>query len=80
MSKEIVIKAERSYGVRIGASYAESVIDFADKRERVAVVYSESMKESIPKFSAGPTEFFYFGIPDGEAVKVHTPSRWCGIG
>ena len=82
MSKEIVIKAERSYGVRIGASYAESVIDFADKRERVAVVYSESMKESIPKFSAHQTEFFYFGIPDGEAAKSsHTLTmvwNWLG--
>ena len=82
MSREITIQAERSYGVHIGAPYAESVKNFAKDRDRVAVVYSETMKESIPKFTADATEFFYFGIPDGEGAKnsatLVTVWNWLG--
>jgi 3-dehydroquinate synthase len=35
----------------------------------VAIVFSESMKERIPTFDSGDSEFFYLPIPDGEAGK-----------
>lgn len=82
MSKVMTIKAERSYGIHIGVSYAREVTEFARDRDRVAVVYSESMKTAIPQFSAEQTEFFYFSIPDGEAAKnIETLSKvWNWLG
>ena len=67
--KKIAITSERSYEVEIGRSYLEASIEIAQGRERVAVIYSEAMKEQIPTFDFGGAEAFYFGIPDGEAGK-----------
>lgn len=67
--KKIAITSERSYEVEIGRSYLEALIEIAQGRERVAVIYSEAMKEQIPTFDFGGAEAFYFGIPDGEAGK-----------
>jgi 3-dehydroquinate synthase len=67
--KKIAITSERSYEVEIGRSYLEALIEIAQGRERVAVIYSEAMKEQIPTFDFGGAEAFYFGIADGEAGK-----------
>ena len=67
--KKIAITSERSYEVEIGRSYLEALIEIAQGRERIAVIYSEAMKEQIPTFDFGGAEAFYFGIPDGEAGK-----------
>jgi 3-dehydroquinate synthase len=67
--KKIAITSERSYEVEIGRSYLEALHEIAQGRERVAVIYSEAMKEQIPTFDFGGAEAFYFGIPDGEAGK-----------
>ena len=80
--KEISIKAERMYKVLIGAKTISAVVDFAQEREKVAVIFSQSMKDRIPKFVAGDSEFFYFEIPDGEAGKsaatLHKVWDWLG--
>ena len=60
--KEISIKAERMYKVLIGAETISAVVNFAQEREKVAVIFSQSMKDRIPKFVAGDSEFFYFEI------------------
>ena len=67
--KKIAITSERSYEVEIGGSYLEALHEIAQGRERVAVIYSEAMKEQIPTVDFGGAEAFYFGIPDGEAGK-----------
>ena len=67
--KKIAITSERSYEVEIGGSYLEALHEITQGRERVAVIYSELMKEQIPTFDLGGAEAFYFGIPDGEAGK-----------
>lgn len=67
--KKIAVTSERSYEVEIGRSYLEALVEIAQDRERVAVIYSEAMKEQIPTFDFGGAEAFYFGIPDGEAGK-----------
>mgnify|MGYP000421262701 CR=1 FL=1 len=67
--KKIAVTSERSYEVEIGRSYLEALIEIAQGRERVAVIYSEAMKEQIPTFDFGGAEAFYFGIADGEAGK-----------
>ena len=67
--KKIAITSERSYEVEIGRDYLAAIDEVTESRERVAVIYSETMKDSIPEFNSMGAEFFYFGIPDGEAGK-----------
>ncbi len=67
--KRIAISAERNYEVEIAHGYREVIEDAAKNRERIAIIYSDSMKELIPPFEFEGAEFFYFGIPDGEAGK-----------
>ena len=80
--KKIAITSERSYEVEIGGSYLEALHEIAQGRERVAVIYSEAMKEQIPTFDFGGAEAFYFGIPDGEAGKSvrNLESIWNWLG
>ena len=67
--KAIHVSADREYDVLIDISYQEAVRDLAQGRTRVAIVFSQDMKERIPTFNAGDSEFFYFPIPDGETGK-----------
>jgi 3-dehydroquinate synthase len=80
--KKIAITSERSYEVEIGRDYLAAIDEVTENRERVAVIYSETMKDFIPKFNSHGAEFFYFGIPDGEAGKsVRTlESIWNWLG
>jgi 3-dehydroquinate synthase len=80
--KKIAITSERSYEVEIGRDYLVAIDEVTENRERVAVIYSETMKDFIPKFNSHGAEFFYFGIPDGEAGKsVRTlESIWNWLG
>ena len=63
------MSADREYDVLIDADYLGALSDRAQGRARVAVVFSESMKDRIPQLEAGDCEFFYLPIPDGEAGK-----------
>lgn len=67
--KKIHVSADREYDVAIDISYHEALSNLAQGRTRVAIIFSQDMKDRIPTFSAGDTEFFYFPIPDGEAGK-----------
>jgi 3-dehydroquinate synthase len=67
--KTIHVSADREYDVLIDADFITSLADLSSNRTRVAVVFSESMKNRIPTFESGDTEFFYLPIPDGEAGK-----------
>jgi 3-dehydroquinate synthase len=67
--KRIDIRAERDYSVLVDTPYLQALAPHFKKRERVAVIFSESMKSSIPQFDAQDSEIFYFGIPDSEKGK-----------
>jgi 3-dehydroquinate synthase len=67
--KKIHVSADREYDVLINVDYLTALIDRSQGRARVAVVFSESMKDRIPQLEAGDCEFFYLPIPDGEAGK-----------
>ena len=65
----IKVSAERSYEVLVDINYSQEISKLANSRSRVAVVFSEAMKERIPSFESGDTEFIYLPIPDGEQGK-----------
>ena len=65
----IKVSAERSYEVLLDINYSQEISKLANSRSRVAVVFSEAMKERIPSFESGDTEFIYLPIPDGEQGK-----------
>lgn len=67
--KKIHISADREYDVVIDVDARTSIEAISSTRSRVAVFFSESMRDSIPQFVALDAEFFYFPIPDGEAGK-----------
>jgi len=67
--KKIHISADREYDVCIDVDFTTELVELAKNRARVAIVFSESMKERIPTFDGGDSEFFYLPIPDGEAGK-----------
>jgi 3-dehydroquinate synthase len=55
--------------VLVDTPYLQALAPHFKKRERVAVIFSESMKSSIPQIDAQDSEVFYFGIPDSEKGK-----------
>lgn len=67
--RQIQVKAEREYNAFIDVDFHAQLPTFVQNRARVAIIFSEAMRDRIPKFEAGDTEFFYFPIPDGEAGK-----------
>jgi 3-dehydroquinate synthase len=67
--KKIHVSADREYEVLVDVEYKSELIELAKDRTRVAIVFSESMKDRVPTFDSGDTEFVYLPIPDGEAGK-----------
>ena len=67
--KKIHVSADREYDVLIDVDYLVALSERAQGYARVAVVFSESMKDRIPQLEAGDCEFFYLPIPDGETGK-----------
>ena len=67
--KKIHISADHEYDVVIGADFLAELKVLTHDRARVAVIFSEAMKDRIPQFDSGDTEFLYFPVPDGEAGK-----------
>jgi len=67
--KRIDVRAERDYSVLVDAPYLQALAPHFKKRERVAVIFSDSMKSTIPQIDAQDAEVFYFGIPDSEKGK-----------
>jgi 3-dehydroquinate synthase len=68
--RKIHITADREYDIVIGSDYLTELNDLTSGRARVAVIFSASMKDRIPQFESGDSEFFYLPIPDGEAGKT----------
>ena len=67
--RKIHITADREYDIVIGSDYLTELNDLSRSRARVAIIFSEAMKDRIPQFDSGDTEFVYLPIPDGEAGK-----------
>jgi len=67
--KTIEVRAERTYKVLIDTPYLQALVPHLSQRERIAVIFSESMKSSIPTFSSQEAEVFYFSVPDSEEAK-----------
>ena len=67
--KVIHVSSDREYDVCIDIDFNAELVKHFQGRTRVAVLFSEAMRENIPSFESGETEFFYFPIPDGEAGK-----------
>ena len=67
--RKIHITADREYDIVIGSDYLTQLNDLTRGRARVAIIFSEAMKDRIPQFDSGDTEFVYLPIPDGEAGK-----------
>ena len=65
----IEVGSERTYPVRIDVDYQEELTRLFQGRQRVAVFFSESMKQSIPQFESNDAEIFFFPLPDSEEAK-----------
>ena len=80
--RTIEVRAEQSYNVYVGCSYAERLTELAANRARVAIIHSGSMQDRIPEFNFGDSELFYFPVPDGEEGKsVSTLQKlWSWLG
>ncbi|CAN2201097.1 AroB 3-dehydroquinate synthetase [Candidatus Nanopelagicaceae bacterium] len=70
--KRIHVSADREYDVCIDVDFKTELLELTKDRTRVAIVFSEAMKNRIPTFDAGDTEFFYLPIADGEVGKSAT--------
>jgi 3-dehydroquinate synthase len=70
--KKIHIAADREYDVLLDVDSQSIIQELSAKRTRVAIFFSEKMRDLIPVFGASDAEFFYFPIPDGEAGKSAT--------
>lgn len=80
--RTITVSSDREYSISIDLSYVDQISALVRDRARVAIFFSQSMKERIPVLQSGDAEFFYFPIPDGEAGKsVATLSQaWNWLG
>ena len=67
--RTIQVQAERTYSVVIDTPYLQALTPHFADRERIAIIFSESMKSVIPQINAGDSEVFYFAIPDSEQAK-----------
>ena len=67
--KIVSVRAEREYDVCIDVNYREELLSLSKTRDKVAVIFSENMKEQVNGFALGDAEVFYFPVSDSEAAK-----------
>lgn len=67
--KVVPVRAEREYEVRIDVDYRKELLSLAGTRDKVAVIFSESMKGQVNGITLGDAEVFYFPVSDSEAAK-----------
>ena len=67
--KIVSVRAEREYDVCIDVNYREELLSLSRTRDKVAVIFSENMKEQVNGFALGDAEVFYFPVSDSEAAK-----------
>ena len=65
----ISVKAEREYQILIDAKWIDQLRVRSTERERIALIFSEAMKEQIKNLDLGSAEVFYFPVADSEAAK-----------
>jgi 3-dehydroquinate synthase len=64
----ITVNSEHQYDVVIGNGWLAELTSSISKYDRVAIFYSKSQKEHIPKLSV-ENDMHYFPLPEGEAAK-----------
>lgn len=67
--KIVSVRAEREYDVCIDVNYREELLSLSRTRDKVAVIFSENMKEQVNEIALGDAEVFYFPVSDSEAAK-----------
>jgi 3-dehydroquinate synthase len=65
----ITVGLDRSYPVRIDINCEEELLRLVQGRQRVALFFSENMKDAIPSLSNADAEIFRFPLPDSEEAK-----------
>jgi 3-dehydroquinate synthase len=65
----ITVGLDRSYPVRIDINCEEELLRLVQGRQRVALFFSENMKDAIPTLSNADAEIFRFPLPDSEEAK-----------
>lgn len=78
--KRIDVRAERDYSVLVDAPYLQALAPHFKKRERVAVIFSESMKASIPQIDAQDSKFSTSASQIRKKAKVLKHYLRSGIG
>lgn len=78
----IQVRAERTYSVLIDVDYQRELQMLCKDRAKVAIIFSQSMKNQVPNFRFGDAEVIYLPIPDSEAGKsaktLHQVWDWLG--
>ena len=67
--KTIRVNAEREYLVQIDVQFKEELKSLSVGRERVAIIFSEQMRDAMRDFDLGDSEVFFFPVADAEAAK-----------
>lgn len=65
----VTIRAEREYQVHIDVDFREQLTLISQKREKVAFIFSQNMKDQVKDFQLGDAEIFYFPVADSEPAK-----------
>lgn len=65
----ITVTAERTYQVNIGVDFKEHLVRAIEGRSKVAIIFSEDMKEMIPRDLSVDSDVHFFPIPNGEEGK-----------
>lgn len=66
---EVSIKAEHEYTARITGDWRGDLSPFANKRDRVAVIFPANLTSHLPSFNFPNADVLTLEIPDGEAGK-----------
>ena len=80
--ESICVRSEREYNVLIDCNWRDELNALAKGRVRIAVIYSEKMREAVRASAELPGQVFYFELPDGELAKdyEHLCQLWNWLG
>jgi 3-dehydroquinate synthase len=66
----IRVKAEHEYDVAIGCQWKDEVLHAMSSHTRVALVYSNVMREQVKELRSSDCEIHFFEVSDGESAKT----------
>lgn len=66
----IRVKAEHEYDVAIGCHWKDEVLQAISSHTRVALVYSNVMREQVKELRSSDCEIHFFEVSDGESAKT----------